>query len=253
MAKPEVNRRHKAFMSPSQHQIGCSDLPPGMKRSKYFEKLAFLEISAFFTSRPARKAVRSWREKSPETARYALIASSELTHGKQCLPVDEAAANEVSNLADSCSILQAEAIVFRTPASFTPSATNRDRLQQFFSEVATAERFGETRRVWHPDGLWEPNSISEVAQAAGVLAAIDPLAHDPLEEFTEFVAREMARGEAYLRVSGLGHSRPRFESYQLEMLAEMLMDVERSWTAFAHPGMYPDALAMQRQLAQELE
>lgn len=222
-----------------------------MKRSKYFEKLDFLEISAFFTGKPARKAVRAWREKSPETARFSLIASSSLTHEKLCLPMDAEAENEIANLADSCAILQAEAIVFRTPAGFTPSSANRERLQRFFTELASAERFGETRRVWDPDGLWEPRGIADLAEAAGILVAIDPLGHDPLEELAEFVARQMARGEAYVRVTGLGHTRPRFESYQLEMLSEMLLETERSWTVFAHPGMYPDALAMSRELSQQ--
>ncbi len=240
---------HDPPQSTPIHQIGCAELPPRMSRGKYFEKLSLLEIAGFFTGNPTRKAVRGWRENSPERARYSVIASSALTHQKQCMALDEAALKLVENLADSCSILQAEAVVFRTPASFTPSSANRDRLKRFFAELATSERFGETRRVWDPDGLWEPAGIAELAEAAGVLVAIDPLAHDPLEELAEFAARQMARGEAYLRITGLGHSRQRFESYQLEMLAEMLADTERSWTIMAHPGAYPDALAMQRELA----
>ena len=33
-----------------------------MKRSKYFEKLAFLEISAFFTGKPARQLRSAWTD-----------------------------------------------------------------------------------------------------------------------------------------------------------------------------------------------
>lgn len=245
--------------STPKHLVGCAELPPGMSRAKYFEKLDLLEIGAFSnrragSSQPTRKAVRGWREKSPDTARFSVLAHAELT-GAKAFPVDEPGRETAASLADSCQILAAEAAVFRSPASFSPSAQNRERMKTFFTEVATAEAFGDTVRVWEPGGLWEPPGIAEIAEHCGVLVAIDPLGHDPLDERTNFVIEQLAKGQAYLRVTGIGHSRRRFDSYRLEMLAEMLTDLERSWTLFAHPGMYPDALAMQRELqtASELE
>ena len=227
------------------HQVGCAELPPGMNRGKYFEKLNLLEVATFATSTPSRKAVRAWREKSPSTARFSLLASSELT-GPKSFPVDESAKETTAKLIDACQILEAEAIVFKTPASFSPSSANQDRMRQYFGEIASAEAFGKTRRVWEPDGLWEPAGISKIAEALDLSVAIDPLAQDPLEEYESFVAEQMAKGSAYLRIHGMGISRRRFEPYQLEMLAEMLLDVDRSWVVFAHPGKYPDALAMAR-------
>ncbi len=238
--------------STPQHQVGCAELPPGMSRSKYFEKLGLLEIGTFSnrkagTSKPSRKVVRGWREKSPETAQFSVLAHSELT-GTKAFPIDDAGIEIANSLADSCEILAAETVVFRTPASFSPSSQNRERMKAFFADVATAEKFGSTARVWEPSGLWEHKGISEMAEHCGLLVAVDPLAQDPLDENTDFVIEQLAKGQAYLRISGIGHNRRRFDGYQLEMVADMLSDLERSWTLFAHQGMYPDALAMQREL-----
>lgn len=218
-----------------------------MSRSKYFDKLPLLEIAAFVHGNPSRKAVRTWREKSPDSARFSLLAHAALTQEKT-FPVDEAAEQVVASLADASNILQAEAVVFRTPASFSPSAGNRQRMQTFFDELATEERFGPAVRVWDPDGLWEPPAIAEVAQSLKLLVAIDPLAQDFMDEKASLVAAQLARGQAYLRISGLGHGRRRFEGYELETLAEMLEELERSWVIFAHPGKYPDAIAMLREI-----
>jgi len=223
-----------------------------MSRAKYFEKLSLLEIAAFHnrkpdSSKPGRKVVRGWREKSPASARYSVVAHIELT-GPKSFPVDTASEELTANLVDYCQVLSAEAVVFRTPSGFSPSAQNRDRMKEYFTNVGSAERFGDTVRVWDPSGLWEHSGITEMADQCGLLVAIDPLAQDPLEENAAFVAEHLARGVAYLRISGLGHSRRRFDGYQLEMVAEMLQELERSWTLLAHQGMYPDALAMQREL-----
>lgn len=233
-----------------RHQVGCAELPPGMNRGKYFEKLALLEIAAFATSNPTPKAVRGWRSKSPAHVRFSLMASSELTQSKS-FPVNDTGREATAKLSDACQVLSAEAVVFKTPADFSPSVGNRDRMKAYFSEIATQEAFGTTKRVWEPAGLWEPKAIGKVAEELDLLVTIDPLAQDPLDEYSAFVAEQMARGPAYLRIHGLGISRRRFEPYQLEMLAEMLDEVEQSWVLFAHPGKYPDALAMNRALADQ--
>ncbi len=251
MADQSISDAETQSDSTPSHHIGCADLPPGMSRSKYFEKLSLLEISAFYDKNPGRKAVRTWREKSPEQARYSVIAPSALSNGSggKSFPTSDSAQESVATLAESCALLKAEALVFRTPANFTPSSSNRARMKTFFNEIATQERFGDTALVWDPDGLWEPAGISDIVESTGILVALDPLAQDPLDENGQFVAEQMARGIAYLRISGLGHSRRRYESYELEMIAEMLVHLEKSWVLFAHTGKYPDALAMVRELA----
>ena len=230
------------------HQIGCAELPPGMSRDKYFQKLKLLEVGSFATGTPTPKAVRAWRSKSPADARFSLLASAELT-GAKSFPTDETGLELTQVLADACETLAAEALVFRTPPAFSPSASNRTRMEKYFGEVATSERFGSTRMVWEPSGLWEPKAISAVAESLNLLVAIDPLAKDPLDEQAAFVAEQMARGPAYLRIHGMGISRRRFEPYQLEMLVEMLEALEKSWVIFAHQGKYPDALATARGVA----
>ena len=52
-----------------------------------------------------------------------------------------------------------------------------------------------------------------------------------------------------MRITGMGYTRRRFESYELETIAEMLGELEQSWVLFAHPGKYPDALNLAREIA----
>jgi uncharacterized protein YecE (DUF72 family) len=248
----ETTTNEQLSQQSPRHQVGCADLPSGMNRGKYFEKLGLLEVATFATSAPSRKAVRGWREKSPSNARFSLLASAELI-GPKSFPVDEESKVCTAKLVDASAVLSAEAVVYKTPASFSPSAANQDRMRRYFNEIASTEAFGSTLRVWEPDGLWEPEGIAKIAEELGLRVAIDPLAQDPLEEYQSFVAEQMARGKAYLRIHGLGISRRRFDPYQLEMLAEMLQEVDQAWVVFAHPGKYPDALAMARAVGEYIQ
>ncbi len=236
--------------SSTRAPVGCAELPPGMSRRQYFEKLDLLEVAALHKGTVSRKAVRSWREQSPASARFTLLAPQQLTHPRGFASDAEADAS-AAQLAEFSKLLAAEAVVFRTPSSFTPSATGRDQVRRFFTEIASAERFPKTERVWDPDGLWEAETLLELARELDILLAVDPLAPDPFDEHAESVAQHLARGRAYLRLAGLGMARRQFDAYQLEMLCELVSELDRYWIVLAHPGKYPDALALLRELGAE--
>ena len=59
-------------MTPPTVKIGCAELPPGMSRIAYFQRLSFLESGALLTSQPAMKALRKWRTERPETSALSL-------------------------------------------------------------------------------------------------------------------------------------------------------------------------------------
>ena len=81
-------------------------------------------------------------------------------------------------------------------------------MRRFFGEVASAERFAGTERVWGPSGLWEADVVADLAEELSILIAIDPLAADPLTETGPALERHFARGRAYLRLEGIGRARP---------------------------------------------
>jgi uncharacterized protein YecE (DUF72 family) len=230
--------------SPQKLLVGCAELPPGMSRATYFSKLPLLEIASFMTSSPTRKAVRTWREKSPAEARFSVLAHRALVESN--LAPSEENRQVAAELADFCEILEAEAVVFRTPASFVPSARNRERMSAFFGEVATAESFGETVRVFAPDGLWEPGEIAETCDSLGLLPAVDALMRDPFEEHRAFVHEQIATGSVYMRLPGLGRAKRRFEPWELEELGELVRDCPRAWVLFGNPDKYADALRFAR-------
>jgi hypothetical protein len=137
--------------------------------------------------------------------------------------------------------ITASHVVFKSPALFAPSIANRDRLKQFFTEVATAETVGATR-VWVPDGLWEPRVAVKFATELDVVCAIDPLVYDPNSPAE--VYEELGAPELYFRVGGLGRAGTlRTEKLEdLAALVEHYQDQDVDLTiAFASPARWTDA------------
>src|SRR5688500_3660913 len=124
-------------MTSESLQIGTADLPARVGWERYFEKLSFIETSVL-AQRPARPSVLAkWRAAAPGPGSFAVVAP----------PIDAPLAPFLT----AAAVLEPAALVFRTPASFSPSAHNRDRLRAFFGEMPTTT----ATRVWQPDGLWD--------------------------------------------------------------------------------------------------
>src|SRR5262249_19212518 len=87
--------------------------------------------------------------------------------------------------------LRAPAVLFQTPASFTPSSAHRTQVRPLFSEL---ERDG-LRLVWEPKGLWEPATVRTLCRELDLIHCTDPvLQKTTTEQF------------AYYRLHGLsGH------------------------------------------------
>lgn len=124
--------------------------------------------------------------------------------------------------------LGAKRIVVRTPASLTPGALGRKRLQGFV-EKRRADGF---EIVWEPEGLWAP------AEACAFAASLNITAMGPA-----FVAGRPNTDEdpevlydrgAWLRVDAMGR-RPRLSADQLDALADHLDVVPNATLVFAGP------------------
>lgn len=232
-------------------RIGTVDLPERIERERYFAELSYLELSALFAGPLKPPSLAKWKEAPPHT--LGLVAPWVLTQRKpptaSRLWHHDATVGDfrdsvhgrsaLAAFAGAVSTLAAVIAVFPSPALFAPSAANRDRLKQFFGEVATAEAVGATR-VWVPDGLWEPRAAVNFANELGVTCAIDPLVHDP--NVPEEVYEDLAADSLYFRIGGLGRAGA-VRSEKLEDLAglvEHYQEIELT-IAFASPARWQDA------------
>lgn len=249
-------------------RVGCAGLPAGLARPQYFERLAYLEASSTLFGLPKTAIQKRWRADAGEAGRMGLFAPQVITHrpgprgyarskeklspealaqagGFRATPVVRDA---VEALAAAAVEMAAEAVIFRSPPDFAPSAANRDTMRGFFRDIAPAERFGGAVRVWEPQGLWELPVAARLAGELGLVLACDPLDNDPLAPDPDIYSH-LPGDEVYFRVTGMGSSRSRFDGYAMETLLDTAASYTRTWMVFANPGKYPDAIRFRRLLA----
>ncbi len=241
-------------------RVGCSDLPPGLARKQYFARLDYLENEGTRHKLPGQRVLRRWLAEAGPGGRFGLLAPQVITDkpGRSGYARGDALTGEelkqaggfqpselvkqaVHSIAEACTTLQAETVVFRTPADFSPSATNRRAMRVFFSEIATQERFPQTARVWEPQGLWEIDVAARMACDLGLVLACDPLTNDPLAPGADIFAG-LPGDKVYFRITGLGRGKMRFDEYAIESLLDLADAYEHTWLVFAHIHKYPDAI-----------
>jgi hypothetical protein len=245
-------------------RIGTVDVPARIERERYFTELSYLELGALFAGPLKPGVLQKWKQLAPEGA-IGLIAPWVLTQRKP--PVTQKSwdhDNTVGDFRDSVhgraaivqlraavDLVKAGEVVFRSPPLFAPSAANRDQLKKFFAEIATEEAIG-AKRVWIPDGLWEPRTAVKVATELGVTCAIDPLIVDP-ENPSALDGLEAAA--YYVRVEGLG----RAGALSTERLEAVLDFVEvygedaAITLVFASPERWKDARNFKKLLEEAAE
>jgi hypothetical protein len=213
-----------------------------MSRARLFSQLDVLEDDALtLESAPRARALRRWRGEVSESAGFALLAPDAI------LGRGEEADAALERLGDAATALAAEAIVVRPRPAFTPSQGNRDHLTAVLGETLAAAAAGAVAVVV-PTGLWEPGALIPIADAAGALIAIDPLANDPTGEMATLVEDQLGRGQAYLRLDRFGSSRRRYDAFELEQIAEIAAAMARCWVIFGHGDKVRDGVALRRLL-----
>jgi uncharacterized protein YecE (DUF72 family) len=218
--------------------VGCADLPHGVGWDRYFAKLSFLETSVLTRNNARPSVLARWRAAAPGPGAFGVVAP-EITSNP--LGVTRG----VDELVAAARVLEAGAIVFRTPPSFTPSAGNRDLLRRLFSEVVTPELAGAAARVWQPDGLWDTRTAVKLATELGVVFGCDPLVRDQTREPPDFYAT-LDVPDVYFRVTGLGRGARRLAASQLDEIVELVGAYERAWVVFATVDSLADATRLQR-------
>ncbi|HEY0195211.1 MAG TPA: hypothetical protein VGC42_29050 [Kofleriaceae bacterium] len=233
-------------------RVGTVDLPERIEREPYFRTLRYLELSALFAAPLKAVSLTKWKAAAPAHS-LGLVAPWVLTQRKP--PRSDRSWHHDASVGDfrdsghgrsalaafrdAVAALSARHAVFRSPPQFAPSQANRDRLKQFFTEIATEESVG-TSRVWVPDGLWEARGAVKFATELGVICAIDPLVYDPMTP--EEVYEDLEASALYFQVTGLGRTGP-IRSEKLDDLAALVEHYESIdlTIAFASPSRWKDA------------
>lgn len=240
-------------------RIGTVDIPARVERERYFRELTFLELSVLYAG-PVRPGVLARFAELAPAGTLGLVAPFVLTHkepphGAKLWPHDATSGEfrdsapgraALAPLRAAVDQLRAACVVFHAPASFSPSAANRERLARFFGEVATAEAIGAPR-VWVPGGLWEVRAAAKLAEELGVACAFDPLVRapgDPPEMYEELDVSSL-----YLRIEGAGRTGP-IRSERLEEIAALLEHYEElpRTVVFASAERWHDARNLKRLL-----
>lgn len=153
----------------SMHVGALLDRAPG---PKYVGALAFAELG-LRQPLPKPKVLAQMRKQVPEGFAFALRAPRHSVMSPRgalrLTPEVEAGLTWLLAAADACA---ARAVVFQTPADFTPGARSRDLLREF---VARLPRPEGRHYVWLPGGLWEPHVTEVLAADLGIVAGFDPL------------------------------------------------------------------------------
>lgn len=225
--------------------VGCVDLPHGMSRRVYFQKLRFLETRLPADEVPSERIMRRWRNEAGGAGRFAIVAPRDLYEpptSPESAPERAAIAARASLLASGARQAGAVAVLFATPPSLTPSTAHRDRLRRLFEDIAGPDRFSGLCRIWQPDGLWRPALAARLARELGVVAACDPLAADAFDDG----GPPPPGAIAYARVGGMGRPSRALGDDDLARLAEWLEPCQRGFVAFDTPAKLRDAQGLAR-------
>lgn len=237
-------------MSPQGRPLtGCCGF--GYNIGAYLKRLSTVEYQQSFFNPPKAAALKRLRERSPANFSYVIRAWQLITHeatspGYKRLPkaLDEPAqyghlqespgvAAAMEQTLTAAELLDAPVILYETPASFTPTAANRQALSRFF-EQAPRHR----RHVWDPQGIWDAADVLSVCQDLDLTPCCDPFANVLVNE----VPASIPEGElAYVKLRGLGGSRHYSETQYL-WLADALDGFSRAYCMFNTVNMFKDAM-----------
>lgn len=192
--------------------IGCCSL--GRSPARYFRRLSALELQQSFFEPPRAAALTRLRAQAPAGFAFVLRAWQLITHepgspGYRRLRAAPTAPDACGHFRASELVreatertwaaardLGARALLFETPASFSPSAVQRERLARYFEAV---DRQG-LHLVWDPRGVWSHEGALAVCRDLGLVLCRDPGAPD-------FVPP--SPGEvAYFKLQGMGRRGP---------------------------------------------
>lgn len=227
--------------------IGTCGFAEAQQRT--FDSLDILEVQRTFYQPPRVATAARWRAKAPEGFVFTVKAWQLLTHEaasptyrrlKEDLSDAELARagslkwNRVTRTAfertrEIAEALDAEALLFQMPRSFTPSRENLTRLYRFFEQIDRGGR----RMAFEPRGdEWHDDILRKAIDDLDLIHVVDP-----------FLRRPVGRGLRYLRLHGRPayHYHYRYSDEDLRELEDALTRAWPDWVLFNNDAMADDA------------
>jgi uncharacterized protein YecE (DUF72 family) len=145
------------------------DRAPGRK---YIGALRFAEL-ALRPPLPRANTLASIRKALPSDFVVALRAPrTAVISARGPLREDAELIAAVTSTHEAATALQARAVVFHTPADFTPGARSKELLRAYVEKLP---RVPERHYVWAAQGAWEPDEMQALCSELGLVRAFDPL------------------------------------------------------------------------------
>jgi len=234
--------------------IGCCGWPEG--RAAYYRHFPVVELQSTFYQPPSAELARKWRAAAPAPFVFTLKAWQLITHEPSSptyrrlkKPVPEADRGAYGSFRPTEQVhsawettlamaraVQAPAVVVQCPASFRPTAANRQNLERFFGSITREGRL----IVWEPRGDWPRQTVAEICQRLDLVHCVDPFQS----------GAPSSVGPVYLRLHGRGGYHYQYTDQELEWLADVCRRCRLAGAApihvmFNNTAMKEDALRFQ--------
>lgn len=223
--------------------IGTCDYPHD--RARYLEEFMTVEHHIGGLHPPGDKMLKAWAAETPEGFRHIWVASKDFIDEPK--RGSDKVGQALGHFVDSqqnrslwgevkarAAMLDAKIILLDTPAAFTPSPANKDRLRHFASEWSKLPEGVEL--AWFAAGFWEREECAELCEELGIIYAVDPLV-DPSEPLPD-------HAKIYFRLLGAHGLRDHYSDDALEMLIEICEEFEEATVIFKTAKPIKDALRL---------
>jgi uncharacterized protein YecE (DUF72 family) len=182
--------------------VACSGFPVPV--SRYWDAFPAVEISDTEIAMPGRGSVRRWTRESPDGFVFSVMAPKIV--GEASFKKNAEADDALSAVMGLCDQLKARAIIFNAPPTFKPTKGNRAALKRL---VAQAPRKGGPVMVFDLPA-WKPAQVVDAAESDAIVAAYDPLQHEPAE----------SGPLRYMRLPGPAGHRSRYDEPSIDQVAD---------------------------------
>lgn len=199
-----------------------------MAMGTYADHFPVVEVQQTFYEPPRDEVMRRWRAATPRSLEYTMKVWQLVTHARSSptyrrlkTPLaadaepgffrDSAAVQEGWRRSVHCAdVLNATAMLFQCPASFTPDADNVARMRRFFEQI---DRPRATL-------LWEPRGEAWVHERQLALALCRDL--DLVHVVDPFVTPPERGHRVYWRLHGISGARYSYSDSDLQQLTTMI-------------------------------
>ncbi len=227
-------------------KVGCCGFPQA--RSIYYQTLPLVELQKTFYQLPRVATSLKWRQEAPPHFEFTLKAWQLITHRpssptyrRLSFPIPEEKKEAYGSFKPSpenyqaweetlevAHALEAEIVVFQTPASFGPGPKNIAQMREFFN---TIQRNG-LKLAWEPRGAWSPEEAGRLCRELDLIHVVDP-----------FQGREKWGSIIYWRLHGIGGYKHRYTDQELNRLVTILKKSKkkRAYILFNNIYMWEDA------------